>query len=112
LLLVGFPLISPLFASTSEANLPACCRRNGVHHCMGMGLDTGSGHALAILGVKCPKCPKSAVVVPVHVVFTMQGQSNFAAIVAHPSGKAQTEARYRIAFSRSRQKRGPPTLLS
>jgi hypothetical protein len=36
----------------------------------------------------------------------------FAAIVSHPAAHAQTEARYRISFSRAWQKRGPPALLS
>jgi hypothetical protein len=33
-------------------------------------------------------------------------------VVSHPAGIAQTEARYRVNFNRSRQKRGPPSLLS
>lgn len=36
-------------------------------------------------------------------------QATFAAIVSHPTAHAQTEARYRISFSRSSQKRGPPS---
>ena len=34
------------------------------------------------------------------------------ALITHPAAIEQTEARYRISFSRSRQKRGPPTPLS
>ena len=35
----------------------------------------------------------------------------FAEIVSHPSVKAQTQARARVALDRSRQTRGPPTNL-
>ena len=36
LTIFGLPFASSLFALTpkSDANLPACCRRNGKHHCM------------------------------------------------------------------------------
>jgi len=35
LIAFGFPLFAPVFAATAdpEANLPACCRSNGKHHC-------------------------------------------------------------------------------
>jgi hypothetical protein len=36
----------------------------------------------------------------------------FAELVSHPSIHRQTEAKYRVSFSRSRQKRGPPVVLS
>lgn len=34
----------------------------------------------------------------------------FAAVVSHPVVQQQTEARFRISFERSRQKRAPPSL--
>jgi hypothetical protein len=37
-------------------------------------------------------------------------QRIFAAIVAHPTAGPQTEALYRISYSRAGQKRGPPSL--
>lgn len=36
LLLFGLPFVSSLVAAsglTPDAGVPACCRRNGVHHC-------------------------------------------------------------------------------
>src|SRR6185437_12395136 len=51
LLLFSFPLVSPLLAlsSNSDANLPVCCRRNGVHHC-GMKLQRSntSAHQISV----------------------------------------------------------------
>jgi hypothetical protein len=33
-------------------------------------------------------------------------------LASHPAAIEQIEARYRISFNRSRQKRGPPSFLS
>ncbi|RXH57349.1 hypothetical protein GRAN_0659 [Granulicella sibirica] len=35
----------------------------------------------------------------------------FASLMTHPAGVAQTESKWRISRDRSRQKRGPPSLL-
>lgn len=59
----------------------------------------------------CPTYPKGMVAIQLHSIFLQQSQSRFAEIATHPSGQPQTEARYRVAFSRSRQKRGPPVIL-
>ncbi|WP_263381548.1 hypothetical protein [Granulicella arctica] len=115
LLLVGLPLIAPLFARTAAAKLPLCCRKNGDHHCMGgmdMGVAIGSDHTLAALHARCPAFPKATAVTLMQAAFFVRTQSRFAEIVAHPNAQPQTEARYRIAFNRSRQKRGPPVILS
>jgi hypothetical protein len=41
-----------------------------------------------------------------------QSASVLASLVTHPAGVAQTESKWRISHDRSRQKRGPPSLLS
>jgi hypothetical protein len=33
LLIVSLPWFAPLAASTPDSGLPACCRRDGKHHC-------------------------------------------------------------------------------
>src|SRR5271170_5942365 len=68
LLLFSAPLILPLLALTvsSEMNLPACCRRNGAHHCMMKAPPTESDSAatnLSAIPQRCPAYP--AVVTPV-----------------------------------------------
>jgi hypothetical protein len=114
LLLIGFPLIGPLLVSDADVNLPMCCRRNGAHHCSGdmaMSMGTDAGPTVSTVVMKCPAYPKAATATLLQPAFFAQTQTCFAAIIAHPNAQPQTEARYRIAFSRSRQKRGPPVIL-
>ncbi len=114
LLLVAMPLLAPLFAAQAAATLPVCCRRAGAHQCAGgdmmMRAMSDTGRTLSIIRTKCPAFPKAVAATLLQPALFSQVQSRFAAIVAHPCGQPQTEARYRIAFSRSRQKRGPPVI--
>lgn len=113
------PIASPLFAANpDEVTLPACCRRDGKHHCMRAPAmrfpsiqTTGRAPALrpANLREKCPYAP-FLTQAPAHLIFT-HGEPEaaiYAGILSHPACHAQTEARLRISFDRSRQKRGPP----
>jgi hypothetical protein len=116
LVIFSFPLISPVLALTSgsDASLPACCRRNGAHHCMlkmQTAESTGSAVSLSATPPRCPAFP--AVVTPVkHGDLSFRAASLiFAEIVSHRSVRTQTEARARVALDRSRQKRGPPVDL-
>lgn len=63
-------------------------------------------------GMKCPMFPAAAVS-PGHNVQILPADSQcfYGAIVAHPSISAQTESSYRICWSRSQQKRGPPKFV-
>ncbi len=92
--LVSFPLISPLFALTGgpQANLPACCRRNGAHHCMGtMRMPDSADQTIKL-------APPAAALL-------------FAEVVGHPAVRPQVQARARVSLDRSRHKRGPPVTL-
>jgi hypothetical protein len=116
LLLFSLPLISPVLALTasSDANLPACCRRNGVHHCTSMTRQTDP----ADVGINLSAIPQHCPAYPTVVTSARNGDLSFhtaslifAGIVSHPTVKPQTQARARIALDISRQKRGPPTEL-
>jgi hypothetical protein len=112
LLLFSLPLISPLFAvDAAGTNLPACCRKDGKHHCMMVRSESqdGSGLHVSTVRERCPYGP--AVPVASHVDFFSEASvvTAFAGSVSHPTGIVQTEARLRISFDRSRQKRGPPS---
>lgn len=115
LLLFSLPLILPFFAaSAAEVNLPACCRKGGKHHCMMMqtGSQDGSGLRVDVVRERCPYSP--TIPTTPHVDFSADAAREVvcAAIVSHPSGVVQSEARRRISFDRSRQKRGPPSYQS
>lgn len=52
LVLISFSLVSPVLAATAKPDLPACCLRNGKHHCMmGATVSTIGGPGLR---VDCP----------------------------------------------------------
>jgi hypothetical protein len=114
LLLFSLPLISPLFALAANPGdkLPACCRRNGVHHCAIRMLrgEQSQGEQFTARQEKCPAYPRAVSPVQRNDLSPQSSAQLFAGIVVHPAGKAQAEARARIAFYRSRQERGPPAL--
>jgi hypothetical protein len=116
LLLFSLPLISPVLAlgASSEANLPACCRRNGAHHCamrMHQAESSGNGTTFSAIPQRCPAYPAMVTSVRHGDLSFYTASLIFAEIVSHPSVKAQTQARARVALDRSRQTRGPPTNL-
>jgi len=110
----SFPLIAPAFASgADESQLPACCRRDGKHHCA-MQLEVGNIPAQSrVISEKCPYSPFAgspllqphafAAVRPPAVAGPAQGA---AAIIR------AAEAGYRISADRTRHKRGPPPTLA
>ena len=115
LAVLGLPVVSPLFAqSTTEGvRLPACCRRDGKHHCMGGMADRGNltrGEIFTAPVEKCPYCPFGVFVTHDQLFALPAEDAVFASLVSHPSGVVQTESRRRIPRDRSRQKRGPPAL--
>jgi hypothetical protein len=62
--LFSFELIAPVLLADAASDVPACCRRNGKHHCAmadGSG-DASTGPSLKSLESKCPFFPKSAAV--------------------------------------------------
>lgn len=113
LLLFSFSLISPLLASDAvEASLPACCRRGGKHHCaLSYEALSAHGKSIGIIAEKCPFTPAVPAVAHFSAINPPTGNAVFAGLISHPAIHAQTTARYRISFDRSRQKRGPPSLI-
>jgi hypothetical protein len=116
LALFGLPFASTLLALApkSEANLPACCRRSGKHHCMmAMAERTklvGDKPEFGAPPEKCPFAPSHAITVPAHdLLGVLSGSAIFAGLVSHPAVYPQTLAQWRINRDRSNQKRGPPT---
>jgi hypothetical protein len=110
----SFSLIGQAVFAGADTKLPACCARGGKHHCGSSVADThGSpaGPAVQATRQQCPYYPKGGAV-PVHAypALLQSSQAFYASVQSHPAVHAQTDARYRASFSRSRQKRGPPVL--
>jgi hypothetical protein len=57
---------------------------------------------------KCPYVPMTYVALHSESSIPTVAEAFYAGVLSHPAVAPQTEARYRVAFSRSRQKRGPP----
>ena len=117
LALFSFALIAPVVFADSDSKLPPCCRKSGKHHCSMAKMvdlqDDSAGATIKSVQTKCPFFPNGTVVPPASKeARTSPALVFFAAIVSHPTAHEQTEAQYRVAFSRARHKRGPPSLQS
>lgn len=114
MLVFSLVLVSPLLISgPDDAQLPACCRRDGKHHCAMAGMTLQNiPSRFVVVSEKCPCCPfvHAQLMLP-HIFFRPS-----AAFIAHPTSIAQivreTEAGYRISADRARHKRGPPATLA
>jgi hypothetical protein len=72
---------------------------------------TVCGAAISSVAEKCPHRPHSTgAYTPQHVTPSI-ANAVFAGLVRHPAVAPQTDANYRISYDRSRQKRGPPSLI-
>ena len=117
LLLFTLPLVAPLFAaSMAEADLPACCRRTGKHHCAMAAIAQESSNATAKTKIarvrdRCPYNPTSPVIVNLPFVPDDIRTAIFAGVLSQPACHAQTEVCPRTSRDRSHQKRGPPVLI-
>jgi hypothetical protein len=114
LLLLLLPLISPIFAATAaETNLPACCRRDGKHHCAistvtkSRAINSGAIQA-TVIREKCPSYPAPSATAHTNLSHGEARATAFSNIISFETRIAQTEACRRISFDRSRHKRGPP----
>src|SRR5690349_4080208 len=111
-LVFSWLLILPAFAGSAQANLPACCQKEGKHHCMmQMGGPSAPGASLTALDEKCRYFPHSTAAGHVETFTPTITQAIFAGIIRRPAISPQTEAGYRASHLRSKQKRGPPSLL-
>jgi hypothetical protein len=107
----GFPAVAPLFAQGQdlESHLPACCRRNGAHHCA-MG-DTSNSNAPTV-SERCPSFPQpGAVASHLRIAALTTTQPLIKLPLATQSATARAETQRRLSRERTRQKRGPPAAL-
>ncbi|MBC8166351.1 MAG: hypothetical protein H7Y20_10815 [Bryobacteraceae bacterium] len=116
LTILSFPLIPAVNPADEQSNLPACCRRDGKHHCAMMASPAispeASGAKFKAVRTKCASFPKSQATPVVSAFLSVPARGIAEPVIAALDVVAQTEARYRLSFSRSRHKRGPPARLS
>ena len=118
LAILSSSLITPLLSATTPAStIPACCRKDGKHHCsmanMKQQHDEAATAPVKFTTGKCLQFPNTgAVPIAYNADAPPAALILYAAIVRHPTAHAQTEAQFRVSFSRSSQKRGPPALIS
>ncbi len=118
LLQLLLPLVSPLFAlgGDDDASLPACCRRNGAHHCaMRMQRQALPANGAPQVDTPYHGCPFLPHAVPAGVhsmqLFSPMDSAALLPPATHPASAPQAESQRRIAAERARYKRGPPSLL-
>ncbi len=109
--MLGLPLCASALGLGTQAQLPLCCRRGGVHHCMEMaGMDAAS-NAAPSLRMTCPAFPRMTAQAHTGVWSFDAADAATAAVTVQPAAIGQVEAGYRISFGRARQKRGPPVQI-
>jgi len=114
LALFGFSPIVPAFASDPDSNLPACCRRDGKHHCTMSGgsaaQDSGPGFTA---DGRCPLFPgmvlSSGVVSAAALPAAASGDIPRSSFSPH---SPVLHSRPRAACLRAHPKRGPPAFSS
>lgn len=115
--LFSYPLIAPAFASLpGDAELPACCRRNGKHHCAMYMAEMMLGQLssrFVTVQEKCPYAPFAHCPLMLPHSFPPAARRTVAGLSQGPAPIVRAaEAGYRISADRTRHKRGPPRLLN
>jgi hypothetical protein len=110
-MIFGFSPVAPAFLTNDNSDVPACCRRLGAHHCSLIAKQLPVGVALKGVCDRYGRFP--AVPAPPEyskAAFAGVSRTLFAAVASRSTTAEQGQILYRVSFSRSRQKRGPPTL--
>jgi hypothetical protein len=112
------PLFLPFAVPGPDSALPACCRRDGKHHCAMMEqlqAQMQKQSSEATFKTAPDLCPyRSALFsrTAPHAIGVPVNAAYYAGAVSHPAVSIQVRVWARISSARSHQKRGPPTLLS
>jgi hypothetical protein len=110
----GFGPVSAAFQAGDDSRLPACCRRNGTHHCamsesmMAWMIEAVSGKPILANPSHCPLYPNGGFVpnAPVHAL--ARSAEGLPTLLAQSHSPAATRAAARMSQLRTRADRGPP----
>ena len=115
ILLLAIFLLGPLAAALgdNEAGLPACCRRNGAHHCSMARMRAAilaSGQPIVTAPTTCPSYPgdNALTIAPLHGLVSATAADFALRIAPHSTVAAQVAAL--ITTARTRSSRAPPAL--
>jgi hypothetical protein len=122
LIAFGSPLAVPLLAAAADlqskdaqSSLPACCRRNGKHHCaitMAAALASVNGSSPAFQAPPCPLYPSSSTL-PTLVTAALTTPRTFSvALLRATPPRASSLLRAHSSIPSSNHQRGPPALLA
>jgi hypothetical protein len=105
----GLPTVAPLLAQTQDPdrNLPACCRRNGTHHCA-LSIAAQSNNA-PIVSTRCPAFPQHAAVASLTPAAFLATHPSIELPITAQSAATRAEAQRRLFRERTHRTRGPPT---
>lgn len=104
----GLPAVAPLLAQTQDPdrNLPACCRRNGAHHCaLGMAAQTSNAPTIA---ARCPAFPQQVAVASLTPAAFLATHPSITLPITTQSASARAETQRRLSRERTHRTRGPP----
>lgn len=110
----SLPLIAPLLSSgPDQSSLPACCRRNGKHHCALADLTVAVPSRYHTVSEKCPWSPFAGAALMLPHAFASQAAPALTGQAGGPAtAVGEAEAGYRVSADRTRRKRGPPSFLT
>ena len=104
----GLPTAAPLLAQGQDldSNLPACCRRNGAHHCA-LGMAAQNNNAPTVSG-RCPAFPQQIAVATLIPVAFLPTQPSIKLPITTQSAVAHAETQRHLSRERTHHTRGPP----
>ena len=105
----GLPVVAPLLAQGQdlESNLPACCRRNGAHHCA-LSIAAQNTNAPTI-AARCPSFPQQVAIATLTPAAFLPTHASIKLTTATNSASARADAQRRLSRERTHRTRGPPT---
>src|SRR5258708_38361149 len=114
LVFAGNTALPALFADP-ESNLPACCRRDGKHHCAMMdmaGMDQDDGEAYwKSTPQKCPQFPKNGAGLCAVKIGPRRTSETGRIVSSDTTVTAQTEVLYPVFHNLSLEKSRAPSIV-